>query len=102
MEGDFMGVFVFILLIGYTSLGAAEYFMVILQENDQCRDGIMAFAIYILTVRFYYTHTLAYTTVTYCAACKRKLASQMELTNYNWYKEQKTEMPHFGDGNPYF
>ena len=87
-----MGVFVFILLIGYTSLGAAEYFMVILQENYQCRDDITLFAICILTIRCYYTHTLTYTTVTYCTECQRKFASQMELANCNWYKEQENNV----------
>ena len=61
-----MGVFVF-LSIGYTSLGAAEYFMAILQE-DQCRDDTTLFAI-----------------LTYCSESKRKFASQMDLANCNWY-----------------
>ena len=69
-----MGVFVFVLLIGYTSLGA-EYFMVILHEKDQCRDDTTLFAICILTIMFYNTHVLTYSTVTCCTKCKRKFAS---------------------------
>ena len=48
MEGGFVGVFVFTLPIGYTSVGA-EYFMAILSEKDQRQDDITFFT---LTIRF--------------------------------------------------